>query len=342
MLCIFFILGVAVFTVFNSSTKKSESVQPELDLLFPSLNPDTISSIVIGSFGGNIDLVKKDGVWMVQDGDAAFPADKEAIDKLFGTTAKLKGLQVISRNPQKHVEFQVNASQESMVTDESGESKPFKMGTMGTEITMIQEDGSAGPHFFVGKNAAMDFMTTYIRKADSDNVLLADGYLKMIFGKGNAAAWKDLMLCKIDPGTIEKITIGSGDAAMELMQIPGDAADVQAEKPATIWKMTRPDRGVIAESAIQKLTGIFRNFRASDFAPALENPSDYGFEDPEAIVSVTLKDTQETITFIFGKVEDDQKNQHYLKKEGHDAVYLIPKYRLDSIPKNPDDFFNAS
>ncbi|MBN1879507.1 DUF4340 domain-containing protein [bacterium] len=337
---LFVILGIAVMIHENSIEKKTETRPSELELMFPDLDPETISSIVLGSFGGNINLVKKDGTWMVEDGNDTVPADKEAIDKLFETTAKLQGLQVVSRNPDKHITFQVNAAKESTVQDEDGQSKPFTMGTMGTEVTLINDDGSVAAHFFIGKNAAMDFMTTYIRKADSDSVLLAEGYLKMIYGKGSAAAWKDLMLCKIEPDEIEKITIGTGDEAIELTQLPDET--IQVEEPRMIWKMTRPSQGVIDETAAQKLTGIFRNLRASDFAPRKEDVTEYGFDNPTAVLSVTMMDTKEKIVFVFGKPTDDQADKYYLKKEGNDAVYVIPKYRVESIPKSADEFFKAS
>ena len=180
-------------------------------------------------------------------------------------------------------------------------------------------------------------MTTYIRKADSDAVLLTNGYLKMVYGKGSPSAWKDLMICEIEPESIEKITMKHGQEDITLEQVPDDQD--QAVEPTKVWKMTRPDRGLIQGPMIQRVTGMFRRLRAADFAEPMEDPAAYGFdESPTAIVTVKAAEEDEKV-FIFGAQVDEKANQYYLKEQGKDVVYVVPKYRLESITKTPDEFF---
>lgn len=336
---IFVILGAVVVIQERSRVKQRESVPSELGLLYPSFVSGNVSSITLGSFGGDVVLTKQDGAWFVEDNGKTFPADREAIDRMFETTETLEAVQLVSQNPDKHISFQVNARKESMITDEDGENRPFSMGTMGTEVKMLNEDGQQAAHFFVGKNGSMDFMSTYIRKAESDAVVLAPGYLKMIYGKGNAAAWKDLLLCQIETDQIASITIDMGKERIVLNQV-SESTDEQTSGERR-WKMTQPDRGFIDQQNMQRLTTMFKHFRAIDYAEEKTDSSEYGFDTPTAVIELELIDSDQKDVFIFGHESKQNANQYYLQKEGDDSVYLIPQYRIDSIPRSADDLASS-
>jgi hypothetical protein len=336
---IFLILGTVVVIQEKSRVRKREYVPSELGILYPSFVSGNVSSITLGSFGGDVVLTKKDGIWFVEDNGKLFPADQEAVDRVFDTTETLEAVQIVSQNPEKHISFQVNAAQESMITDENGESRPFSMGTMGTEVKMVYEDGREAAHFFIGKNGSMDFMSTYIRKAESDTVLLAPGYLKMIFGKGNAAAWKDLLLCQIETNQIASISINFGKERIVLNQV-SNATDEETAGELQ-WKMTEPDRGFVDTQNMQRLTTMFKHFRAVDYAGEQPDPSDYGFDTPKAVIELVLFNSDQKEVFIFGNESTENANQFYLQKEGDDNIYLIPQYRIDSIPRSADDLISV-
>ncbi len=336
---LFIALGFAVWLQEQSVERKAEYSPFEIGLLFPELDPNRITSIVLGSFGGDVTISKENDNWLVEDEGQPYPADMESIDRIFGTTSELESIQVVSRNPDNHIDFQVNVPMESHITDDNGETRAFTMGTMGTEVQLYYDDGTEAAHFFVGKNGSMDFMTTYVRKADSDTVLLAPGYLKMIYGKGDATAWKDLMVCSITPEQIASITVRQNDGAFVLEHVI--VTDDETGAQDMVWMMTEPDRGRVDSANMQKLTTLLRHFRATDFADVQEDPAQYGFEEPAAVVSVQMKDSDEVKTLIFGNKTEEKANQHYFKVKGDDKVYLVPNFRLESVPLTPDDLFPA-
>lgn len=336
LLLVFVVLGIIVFMQEDSRKKKSEERPEELGLLYPDFDPDSVKFMTFGSFGGSIELEKEADGWIVIEGENRFPADTEAVQKALDQTRDLEATQIVSKNPEKHVSFQVNASQQAMVAGDQGGQKPFTMGTMGTEVIMKTADGTDVAHFFIGKNGSVDFMTTYIRKDGQDEVLLTNGYLKMIYGKGNATAWKNLTLCALEVDEIERISLHSNNQTITLEQVYDDTDN--AVEPAKIWKMTEPDRGKVDNPMLQRMTGMFRRFRAGDFAEKKEDSSLYGFDSSTESVTVKATDS-EPRTFVFGNSVDESENQYYLKEQGSDIVYTVPKYRLETIQKSPDDFF---
>jgi len=339
LVIVFILMGLLVYIQEAGREKEAQEKPPEIGVLFPDFDPAAVHTIEFKSFGGSVKIVKDGDQWFVEDDGTMYPADSAAVEKALDTTRDLEAVQIVSKDPSKHMTFQVNASQETRVTGEDGSQKPLTMGSMGTEVVFTGENQEKVAHFYVGKNGTVDFMSTYIRKAGEDAVLLANGYLKMIYGKGSAAAWKDLLICEIPPEDIEKIRLGRGDDAIILRQMADES--VQAVEPVKVWKMVKPDRGVIESPQIQRVTGMFRRFRAADFAPDKEDPSEYGFDNPTAVVAVTAVDGDERV-FLFGNPVDEKASQYYFKEEGADQVYLLPKYRMESVRKNPDDFFEES
>ncbi|MBN1295741.1 DUF4340 domain-containing protein [bacterium] len=339
LLALFIVLALLVYVQETGREKKAQQTPPELGLLFPDFDPQAIHGIRFGSFGSEVELIREGDNWFVLDAGQKFPADQEAVDKALDTTRELEAIQLVSRDPTKHFEFQVNSPQETEITGENGEKKPMTMGTMGTEVIMTDGEQKERAHFYVGKNGSVDFMTTYIRKEGNDHVLLSDGYLKMIYGKGGAASWKDLAICEIAPEDIETVTIGHGKELIVLQQVQDET--VQSETPATIWKMIQPDRGVVEGPMVQRITGMFRRFRASDFAATLDDPAAYGFESPSARIAIKPIEGDARV-FLFGAAVGDKAEQFYFKEEGQDTVFVLPKYRLETIQKEPDAFFEES
>jgi len=338
LLLVFLVLGLAVYFQEDARKKKTKEKPSELGLLFPDFDSDKVVSMTFSSFGGSIQLEKDNDKWFVKDKGNSFPADIKAVEKALDTTKELEGLQIISRSPKKHMLFQVNAAQEANVSGEDGAKKPISIGTMGTEVLFSDSDGKELAHFYIGKNGSVDFMSTYVRKAGKDEVLLVNGYLKMVYGKGNSAAWKDLIICELGPDEIASITLGTGEDSIVLEHI-SDSED-QSVESGKVWAMTKPDRGVLDTPMLQRITGMFKRFRGSDFADSKTAETEYGFDDPTGQMTLKPVDGEER-TFLFGNATDEKGNNYFFKEKGKDQVYLVPKYRLDTIQKTPDEFFEA-
>ncbi|MCD4653758.1 DUF4340 domain-containing protein [bacterium] len=338
LILIFIVLGVAVYFRENSRKKKSAEKPAELGLLFPDFDSAEVVSMSFGSFGGSVQLEKEDEKWFVIDDGKKFPADMNAVDKVMETTREMKATQIISRNPAKHMTFQVNAAQETEISDNDGKQKPFTIGTMGTEVTLSGKDATEIAHFYIGKNGSVDFMSTYLRKAGQDEVLLVNGYLKMIYGKGSNSAWKDLLICELQPEEISEIRLGKGSDAIVIGQVIN--SEDKSLEPGKIWTMIKPDRGVLDSPMLQRITGMFRRFRAAEFADDGKTMAEYGFENPTGQITVKSFEGDERV-FLFGNLTDEKSSKYFFKEDGQDQVYVVPKYRLETIQKSADEFFET-
>jgi hypothetical protein len=345
LLGLFLILGIAVVILEKPFSKPVVKTPPELGIMFPDFKSDAIAKMEFGSFGGSTILTKENEKWFVTDEGKNYPADSDAVTKALETVGTLKAKELISTNPAKHVTFQVNASQDTETTDESGNKQPFKMGTLGTEVKMFDKDNNLQAHFFVGKNGAADFMSTYVRKDGTDSVVMVEGYLKAVFGKGAAANWKDRLLSKIDESTYQQIILGEGkDQVVLEAYSDGPAPEQQPASPegtpaatpppaAVKWRMTTPLKVELEKKHSDRYVRMFGNFQATDYAPEATDPTEFGFEKPLATAKIVLKDGTE-MKFIAGAESKAKPGQFYFKKEGDDRVFLVPKYRIDALQKS--------
>jgi len=339
LIIIFIVLGVAVLVLEKPFSEPEVDKLPELGPMYPEFNREVATRMEFGSFGGSIPIIKENEQWYVIDQDKKFPADPDGVEKVFETIEGMIAKELISTNPEKHIQFQVNAPQETETTDSEGNKKPFRMGTLGTEVTITDADNNEIVHLFIGKNGAADFMTTYVRKNQADSVVLVNGYLKAIFGKGSAAGWKDLTICQIEPEEISKIILGKDKDQIEIEAYSSDEEEPKQEKLA--WRMVKPYELDIQKSDSDRLARLFQKFRATDYAAELDDPTGYGFEDPSAIVTLNLKDDTQ-FTLIAGAESEERPNNFYIKKDGAEIVYLVPKYRVETLQRNPSDFEQES
>ena len=346
MLAVFIILGAIVYFMEQPFTEKKPARPPELGLMFPDFKKDDITRMEFGAFSSKIVLIRENDSWLVLDNDQKFPADSASIDKVFETIQTMEARQLISNNPGKHMTFEVNAPQETQASDPDGSSKPFTMGTLGTEVVLKDQNDTEKVHLFVGKNSSSDFMSTYVRKDKSDAVLLVDGYLKMVFSKPDAAGWKDRTLSKVEKTDLARITLTRGKEQLVFEPSPQESSTTAAETtPAAEpvkaqpveWDLIQPANVETDSKQIDRLVGMFANLQATDFAPVVADPVEYGFDPPDIRAVLTKTDGTE-ITLVFGAECRERKDQFFAKIEGSDRVYIVPKYRMEMLRKKPAEF----
>ncbi len=339
MIFVFLILGLSVFLVEKPFTEHERELPPELGLMFPDFDRDTVTRMEFGSFGGSTVLVKEADQWQVMDGEQRFPADEEGVDKVLETLESMEAREIISKNPQKHIKFQVNSPQSSESTDADGNSQPFQMGTLGTEVILSGDGDQEMVHLFVGKNGSVDFMTTYVRKEGSPAVVLVEGYLKTVFGKGTAANWKDRTLSKVEPEQIKQVVLGlEPDQIILESYTDSDTVTDSTASNVPKWKMIAPRDGKLDSKDSDRLVNMFRRFLATDYAEPKDDPAEYGFEAPAGRVELVLHDDSRMV-FLFGAESPEKANHNYVKVEGEDRVFVVPKYRLETVQRQVTDFF---
>ena len=113
LVVIFMLLGLAVLMVEQPFSEPEKIQDPDLGKMFPDFDRTKVAEMTFGSFGGETKLIKKDDKWFVEEDGNTFPADMEAVQKVFDTISDMDAKEVVSKNPSKHLTFQVNSPKET-------------------------------------------------------------------------------------------------------------------------------------------------------------------------------------------------------------------------------------
>jgi len=296
LLGIFVVLLVVVFISKNPFSKYEKTA--ESGSLFPNFNKDNIAKIETIKSENKTVLIKNAGKWLVKTMDN-YPADQEEVEKLIDKVAEFETSQLISKNPEKQSIFEVDNS--------------------GLEAKLYNSSGELLADFFVGKNGP-DFMSTYVRKADSDKVYLVDGYLKSIFDKGERT-WKDRSIFDFNKEDITQLTIVSEN---QKIVIPKDEEGN--------WKIIEPEAADAKKDEVDKIADKFSTLEASDFAEEKEL-KEYGFDEPKSKLSAMLSDGS-VKTLLVGNKQD---SKYYVKTDDKETIYILYKYIIDDLFKKFED-----
>ncbi len=311
---IFILLGifvalVLIMVIVEGTGKRDRKKADEESILFPGFTADRVSSVEIKTKEREVKLKKEGDIWLVATFDN-YPADQEAVEKALETVTDLKSTLTASRSAGKHSQFAVDEESSVIVT------------MLGAE----NEDALA--RFFVGKMGA-DFMSTYIRKSDQDEVLLADGYLISIFDKG-VRGWRDRTIFDFDTSQVQRLTLVSQDK---------EEIAIEAQEDGN-WQIMKPEVSPAKKDAVDGIVREISKLDTDEFAKKKE-PTDedtdplkeYKLDEPQSEVTVELKDG--TVRIL--RIGDKFGQRYYARREGKDTIFLLSKSKIDRIFKDVED-----
>lgn len=185
-LCIVTIVATIVWMIEKPSKPRHGTT--ETLSLFAELDPAKVTSVQIEHLINGIqlkrhlynwtvsefetdmanDLSQKEGKIFTPSSDQKIIADKIKVQLLLDTLKNTKVETIISSNPEKQAQLQVNK--------------------LGLQIRAHDSSGNVLAHLYVGKNGP-DYMTTYVRKEGDNNVYLVKQYLGPLFAP-QLDAWK--------------------------------------------------------------------------------------------------------------------------------------------------------
>ncbi len=291
----FIILGMLYYILEDPAGKKEKK---EPAAFVPGFDKASVALISItGPDKVTVSLKKDNDSWTLISGDSVYPANVKPIDKLFETLAGLKEDTIASRNPEKFGPYEVTEDK-------------------GIVVHLEDADGKAVADFIVGKNGP-DIFSTYVRKKDSNQVVLSNGMLKNIFDKP-LNDWRDKTIFKLSAVDIVDYKVG-GDINLH-MQL--DNGTWQLVVPAAVT----PEK-TAAEGAVKK----FADLQAADFTA--DNDTKTGMDTPKRTVTATFKDGT-TKTLLMGA----EKNafQHYVKVQGRNQTYILENHALETLSPTLD------
>ena len=296
---IFVVLAIVVLILENpfgqsEYEKKIETAVP----LFPNFNQEQVTTIEIIADGETTTLSKQNGDWVVTSMDN-YAADSEGISELLSKVAEFKNTQLVSNNPEKQAEFEVDST--------------------GVEAKLMDANGTLLAHLFVGKTTP-GFLSSYVRAADANEVYVAQGYLQSVFNKGDRT-WKDRTIFDFNKGILTQLNIAS----------PEETVELRLDANGT-WQMLKPVAAAVKQDEIDSLLTTFSDLDTDDFAEATDDLGEYGLDIPQSTISAVRNDGT-TATLHIGKEEDGKL---YVKRADTETVFRLFKSNVDRLIKKSD------
>ena len=296
---IFVVLAIVVLILENpfgqsAYEKKVETATP----LFPNFNKDQVATIEIIAANETTTLSKQNDSWVVASMEN-YPADSDGISELLSKVESFKNTQLVSNNPEKQAEFEVDST--------------------GVEAKLMDANGTLLGHLFVGKTTP-GFLSSYVRAADSNEVYVAQGYLQSVFNKGERT-WKDRTIFNFNKGIVTQLDISSPEETVEL-RLDADGT----------WQMLKPAASAVKQTEIDSLLTTLSDLDTDDFAEATDDLGAYGLDTPQSTIAAVRNDGT-TATLHIGKEEDGKL---YVKRADTDTVFRLFKSNVDRLIKKSD------
>ncbi len=275
-------------------TKKMEAAAP----MFPGYDKESVAKIEITASGETTTLVKENDAWLVASMEN-YPADTEGVADVLDKVAELKTTGLVSSNPEKQAQFEVDSS--------------------GAEAKLLDAGGDVLAHLFLGKTTP-GYLSSYVRAAESNDVYVGKGNLKATFDKGTRT-WKDRTIFSFNKGDVTHLSIKSEEEEIAL-EMDADGK----------WQMTAPETIAALQAELDALLDSLSDLDTDEFAEA-KDLSEYELDDPKSSVLAKLNDGS-TRRLLIGKEESGKR---YAKREDKEPVFMLFTYKINELLKKSED-----
>jgi len=304
ILLIVLIIFASVILLFERPFEnKAKKTQEEASPLFPDLKIEQVKKIVVKKSNTTTTLENQDNVWYLLDKEA-YPADPTIVEGVIKKIQGFKKINLASRKKDKHSLFEVKEG-------------------MGVEVILLGPEKKELARFLIGKTGP-DFLSTYIRKADADDVYLYDDYLRADFDK-QVNNWRDKNILAFNTTEVVTLTISKVKEKETIVL----TKDTQGN-----WQLEEPISSLAENPAIEKILTTLGNLRATDFADEEKEVKDSGIDDPTYQITVRLKDNRKKTLLVGNKKE---RGQYYAKNDEKKYLFLLDQNTVESlVPKVKD------
>jgi hypothetical protein len=297
------ILLLSVMVYFFLIQKERKTFAPVSLESFLTLDSAGVDSIQFSKFGTRMVFRKMGEDWYMIEPDS-FRADDKAIGQLLNATSHLEVGEMISSNPEKQTFFQVDSF-------------------TGTTISFFTPSGLQAS-LVLGKTSK-DFMHTYLRKANSDQVYLGSGLLSGITQR-NVEEWKDRSIFAFDPQKIRELDFDGPDGNFKLI------------RSDSIWNLSRSpfkENSRAKAEAVNDYLFTLANIQGDEMAKRAEIDR-LDFSQPEFELTLVLADGQTVRLLAAGT--DAGAARHYVKTDAANNVFVLYDYTFKRLIRKPEDF----
>jgi hypothetical protein len=245
-----------------------------------------------------IELRKEGDLWNLVV-PLKFPAAQNTVQQAISRLRDMEKLTLITKNTDRHSEFQVN-------------------DTLGVKVTIGQ--GNKRTVFYVGRTGPTG-QTTYARMANANDVWEIGGNQATTF-KRKAKDWRDKTITEFNGGDFRKITLHYPDQTLTLAL------------EDTVWKVDAGREQFDGErDLVERLTNLLSRMSGVDFADTLAANA---FDQPVFQLEAEFASGQTLDLKLIAK--DAEATQYYLRKAGATADYVIYKSTANALMKKAEDF----
>ena len=269
--------------------------------LLPRFQPETVTSIVLGSGPESLALVSEEGVWMIAGNPRRF-AERARVDHALGMLAALTREELVSIVPDKHVVFEVDRV--------SGRRVVLLAGADTLAALFIGKPGPSG-------------LDSYVRLADEDEVYLSPRGLAASVPR-RPEHWRDRVVLPFDPNDVTTISVDRG--GLEIVLERGGAGS---------WTAREPEEFLADSGACDRLLLTMADLRAVGFADDIslsEAGLDIeGGQSPVATVEAGLESGMTAALWIGSRTDD----AYYARRPDRTTVYLLSPRTVDFMLGDP-------
>ena len=283
------VLAGIILIVERPFKNKTRQKKAEAPLFFPDLDPSAVKQIKISKPDGATVVITGSGNnWTVIYDAEPYPADREMIAEAIEIFLTLRETDLASRNKDKHDLFEV-ADHNAMT------------------VTLFADSEEPLAALYIGKSGP-DFFSTYIRKADTDEVYLSDTPVKSLYDRP-AAAWRDRSLFSFNPDEVTELVLAKEDEQIVL------GKDTQGN-----WHLQEPVSGLADTDTVKTLLTGLSTLSASDYADGI-TLEESEVQKPIIRVTVTLKDT--TVRELLIGVRQEEGPYYYVTTGDKKYLYTL-------------------
>lgn len=112
-----------------------------------------------------------------------------------------------------------------------------------------------------------------------------------------------------------------------------DSEKIIFDRPNNIWRISKPLICRANQEFIQTIASQLPRLPKSNWVQTTEQKplADYGLETPILTTTITLREENQNVekkrTLLFGNLTGS-KNEVYVKADGDDHIYLLPRYHI--------------
>jgi hypothetical protein len=240
-----------------------------------------------------------------------FPADSSAVAQLLENIVKLKKDILISENPSRQADFEVNAER-------------------GNRIEVFDIAGKSLGAVILGKSGD-SYNSNYFRSENSNEVYRVHELNRWAFGTDHKR-WTDKQVMKFDKATARQLSIAKKGT-------PAIVLEKSFDTSARGWRMVKPlvcDVKKIDYNKVNEILNALSNLTAQQLEDSAYTDSETGCADPSIMVTVTF--TSGTTRSLAVGNKKPNTSQYWARVPEKRYLYLTGDYEQKKFDKTPADF----